>query len=206
MSQPVHLDVMDMVRFIRMSEAVMAAAERSAIKQAVTVDARPITVRHLKDTIDRPTPFTTSRSAVQAFTVAGGTRGVVRIAPMQAEYLGILEHGEEGEQLAQPIGIGPADKYGNVRRRFFRTPASKAALASSGKFFVGMPRGGKERGMSAGIYERLGKGGKMRQVVKFVQSRRYAPRLDLIEEWSRRIPPALMSHFLEQLRHQNAAN
>lgn len=136
-------------------------------------------------------PFTKSPKAVAVQRATSSEAGaVVEIGGPQGAYLSISEYGGDGLEN-RITGVGKArDARGNVVKRLYRSAANieklKAARVSVGggktvgKFFVGVPRGGK----LAGIYERVGRNNRISLVAAFIKRARYQGNARITDGWS----------------------
>lgn len=136
---------------------------------AVAGDVEKNTVKRMRRTFDRPTPFTlrgvlVRRSSKRNLVVHIGFKD------RQADYLDRQEHGgrrlPKGRALVVP-GRRRANKYGNLPR------GSVKRLLSRGDTFSA------RLGGTAGIWRRVGK--RIRLEVLYTASARYAPRFGFID-------------------------
>ncbi len=117
------------------------------------------TVQH----IDRPTPFTRG-----GFRVTKARKNKLEasifIADDRLEYMSALVHGGEHMRVNEPVNQ-KLNKYGNIPRA-----RMSKARASPDKFFFGIPNGmtGEE---NSGMWERYGRGQRIRQVLRSKRKR-----------------------------------
>jgi hypothetical protein len=126
--------------------------------------------------IDRPTPFT-RKSWLYLRSTKAKLTAIVYAKQIQARYLSIQETGGTRTPLRRgiPIPVGQKkNQYGNIPR----TAVARMYNATNGKYFSGIPKGG--RFQTPGIYQRLGKGGRagIRLMVKWQDTAGYRKRTD----------------------------
>lgn len=113
--------------------------------------------------VDKPTPFT-----AKAFLWEKATKqnlfSVVRIQPLQAEYLGLQITGgvrkPKGSSILEPVlNQVRRDRYGNLPRTSGGRQVKQFAVAPQaghGSIFFGKPKGARWAGAAPGVWQRLG--------------------------------------------------
>lgn len=160
----------------------------------------------MKESVDRPVPFTARKTAV-VYRGASYDKlaGSLHIAPAQARYLAPAEHGGTSEGIIMPTQKWATDKYGNVMKKFrsFELRGALNAKTESksdgviGRYFIGKPKGGDR---PAGLYERIDFDTGLVQITKFVRRRRYRKTFGIEAKWSARVRKELPRHLEIQSR------
>ena len=194
------LDLQDNIEAVRRD--LSDAARRQlpfAVAQAINrtlADVKRNAEKRLRRKLDRPTPFT---MRVFALRRASKRRqaGELRAKPIQWGYLRRLEEGgtrrPSGKALAVPVNVR-LNKYGNVPR------GGVGRALARGRVFSGRPRGWRDA--PAGVWQRMGRGGRDRLRLLFSYETRaeYEQRLDIRASAEKTARARFAKHFTDTFR------
>jgi hypothetical protein len=182
---------------------------RNALSDAA-FDLRKRTPEALRRLVDKPTPATVHPGValVEKAQVSDlrSVSSVVKLHPAQAAYLFKFEF-QTDEDVHRPASSSARDNRGNLRKAVTLTSGAKSALLSKtvsrgatrrpvGRFFIGRLR--DDASSAYGIWERHGRGEKVRLVTKLLFGVRSRRRLGLLDAWERDAPALIRSRFAEQ--------
>lgn len=186
-----------------------------AIAKALTSTAKLVQAeltQQLPTAFDRPNAFTRRAFAVKAAR-KDGLEAIVFAKDKQARYLkfGVqgggrrvkafekrTAAGTQGDEQAGTQKLVPTrnvklDQFGGVSLAAIKRMTSQTMAGKHQRYFIGTPKGGNR---PAGIYERMGRNGKLKALMLFAEPKAYTKRLDMQGIGSR----VVRSRFEAELR------
>lgn len=174
---------------------ISRTAQRQAEKAAAVAltrtawDVQKGLVSEMRDTFDRPTPFTLRAFRVDA-AKASNLEALVWAMPLQARYLfWQIEGGDRsskgferkmnlfGGEVALPGDGAKLDQFGNMSRAFIKRVLSDLNSGGTDKrFFSGRPKG--RGGLPEGVYARTNNNKRLTPLMVFASDATYEKRFN----------------------------
>lgn len=155
-------------------------------------DVRGQLIEGMRETFDRPTPFTMRAFRVDKATTAN-LEATVWAMPIQANYLlSNIEGGDRetkpferklhlfGGQVALPSAGAKLNQYGNMSRNFIRNVINDTNTSGGAKrFFVGTPKGWLDDGTYDGVWARVNDNHQLVRLMTFADDAEYQKRFQM---------------------------